>query len=76
MDGYLASVRKAKNYAEFKKMHPNVDITREGFLDLKRRGRTLSDADFFKTPPKTFSDLGEKYLTRNDGGMAQKTRTF
>jgi hypothetical protein len=39
MAGYLADVRKAKNYAEFKKMHPDVDITREGFLDLKRGDR-------------------------------------
>jgi|TARA_R110002051_G_scaffold156611_1_gene228358 hypothetical protein len=77
MAGYLAGVRKAKNYAEFKKMHPDVDITRKGFLDLKQRGKTTSDADFFKTPPKTFSDEDlRRSLKRNDGGIAKKTRTF
>ena len=78
MAGYLADVRKAKNYAEFKKMHPDVDITREGFLDLKKRGKTTSDADLMP-PPKTLSSADEdlrRSLKRNDGGIAKKTRTF
>ena len=52
MAGYLADVRKAKNYAEFKKMHPDVGITREGFLDLKRGGRTISNTDRRKVNEK------------------------
>lgn len=81
MAGYLADVRKAKNYAEFKKMHPDVDITREGFLDLKRRGRTLSDADLSKRR-KDIQGTGSigtgsmEFLNRNDGGIASKTRRF
>ena len=71
MAGYMASVRKAKNYAEFKKMHPKVDLTREGFLDLKRRGsppRSISDED------RSLAELFEaKFLNRNDGGVARKT---
>ena len=66
MAEYLADVRKAKNYAEFKKMHPDVDITREGFLDLKRGGR--GRRDYVHSP--------KKYMNRHDGGMAKKTRTF
>ena len=66
MAGYLADVRKAKNYAEFKKMHPDVGITREGFLDLKRGGG--GRRDYVHSPAG--------YMNRNDGGMAKKTRTF
>ena len=86
MAGYLAGVRKAKNYAEFKKKHPNVDLTREGFLDLKRRGRTLSDADLSKRRKdiqgtgRSISNKDRRtakgFLNRNDGGIASKTRRF
>ena len=35
---------------------------------LDESGKTISDADRAR--------LMEKYITRNDGGMAKKTRTF
>ena len=90
MAGYLADVRKAKNYAEFKKMHPDVGITREGFLDLKRGDRrrrlrqpeTLQPSGRHGTPQltsRTFRVFGQPeagFLNRHDGGMAKKTRTF
>ena len=83
MAGYMASVRKAKNYAEFKKKHPNVGLTREGFLDLKRRGRTLSDEDLVKSRKDTQKLRSssrmdpplpaKEFLNRNDGGKSEKT---
>jgi hypothetical protein len=33
-------------------MHPDVGITREGFLDLKRGGRTISNTDRRKVNEK------------------------
>ena len=77
MAGYLADVRKAKNYAEFKKMHPDVDITREGFLDLKRgdRRRRLRQPETLQ-PSGRHGQPEAGFLNRNDGGMAKKTRTF
>ena len=70
MAGYLAGVRKAKNYAEFKKRHPKVDLTREGFLDLKRRGRTLSDEDLVKSRKDTQGNGGS--ISNKDRITAKK----
>ena len=35
--GYMDSVRKAKTFAEFKKLSPDAEITKAGFLDLKKK---------------------------------------
>jgi hypothetical protein len=46
----------------------NADRRLAGKMLAKEGGRTISDADRRL--------LEEKYLNRNDGGIASKTRTF
>jgi hypothetical protein len=35
--GYMDSVRKAKTFAEFKQLSPDVELTEAGFIDLKKK---------------------------------------
>ena len=46
----------------------DADRRRARKMLLNESGRTISDSDRLL--------LEEKYLKRNDGGIAQKTRTF
>ena len=46
----------------------DADRRRARKMLLNESGRTISDADRAR--------VAEKYMNRNDGGIAQKTRTF